>query len=79
MSNAPANASGSKYRPQSVLMSAKNVTGYLWHLFRVRIAATTSELRERALRRAERPPAMTDRSFGRLHRDVLKIEARRVL
>ena len=79
MSNAPANEFGSKYRPLPVLMHAKNVTAYLWRLFRVCIAATASELRERARQRAECNPAMTDESFGRLHRDVLKIEARRFL
>jgi hypothetical protein len=79
MSNAPANQLGSTHRPLSLLMPARDLTAYLWRLFRIWIAAIVGEHRERALWRAERHPAMMDRSFGRLHRDVLKIEARRVL
>jgi len=79
MNNAPANELGSTYRPLSVPVPAKNATACLCRLFRVCIAAAVSELRERAPQRAERHTSMTDRSFRRLHRDVLKIEARRLL
>jgi len=79
MSDASANEFGSKYRPLSVLIPTRNATACVWRLFRVCLAATASKLRERALQRAERHSPMTARSFGRLHRDVLKIEARRFL
>jgi len=79
MSNAPANELGSTHRPLSVLMPARDRTACLWRLFRVCIADAASELRERAVQRAERRSAAADSSFARLHRDVLKIEARRLL
>jgi hypothetical protein len=79
MSNAPANEFGSTYRPPSVLMPARDLAFRLWHLLRACIAAAAGELRERALQRAECRSAMADSSFSPLHRDVMKIEARRLL
>jgi hypothetical protein len=79
MSNAPANEFGSTYRPLSVLMSVRDLAFRLWRLLRACIAAAAGELRERALRRAECHSTMADGSFSRLHRDVMKIEARRLL
>jgi hypothetical protein len=79
MRNAPANEFGSTYRPLSVPLPVRGLTAYLWRLFRVCIATTASQLRERALQRADRHSAMADRSFSRLHGDVLTIEARRLL
>jgi len=79
MSNAPVNEFGSTYRRLSVVLPVRHLTAPLWRLFRVWVATTASQLRERTLRRAERHSATTDRSFSRLHRNVLKIEARRLL
>ena len=76
MSNAPANEFGS---PLSVLMLARDLTTSLRRPVRAWIAAAAGELRERALQRAERHSAMADSSSSQLHRDVLKIEARRLL
>ena len=76
MSNAPAKEFGS---PPSVLMLARDLMASLRRLVRAWIADAAEELRERALQRAERHSAMADSSFSRLHRDVLKIEARRLL
>jgi hypothetical protein len=78
MSNAPANEFGSTYRPLSVLMPARDLAFRLWRVLPACITAA-GELRERALQRAECHPAMADSSFSRLHRDVMKIEARRLL
>jgi hypothetical protein len=79
MSNAPANEFGSPYRPLSVLMPARYLAFRLWRILRARIAAAAGALRERALQRAEYHSATVDSSFSRLHRDVMKIEARRLL
>jgi len=79
MSDTPATEFGARYRRLSVLMPARDLTACLWRLFRIFIGDTASELRERAVQRAERRSAVADGSFGRLHRDVLKIEARRLL
>ena len=79
MSNAPANEFESTDRSLSVLMPARGLAFRLWHLLRACIAATAGALRERALQRAECHSAMADSSFSRLHRDVMKIEARRLL
>ena len=77
MSNAPANEFGSTYRPLSV--PAKDLVFRLWRILRACIAAAAGELRERALQRAECRSTMPDSSFSPLHRDVMKIEARRLL
>ena len=74
MSNAPANEFGSTHRPLSVLVLALR----LWRILCAYIAAA-AELRERALQWAASHSAMADSSFNRLHRDVMKIEARRLL
>ena len=79
MSNAPANEFGSTYRPLSVLMPARYLAFRLWRNFRSCIVAAAGELRERALRRAKYHSATVDNSFSRMHRDVMKIEARRLL
>jgi hypothetical protein len=79
MSNAPANEFGSTYRPLSVLMPPRDLAFRLWRLLRACIAAAAGELRERALQQGERHSTMADSSFSRLHRDVMKIEARRWL
>ena len=79
MSNAPANEFESTYRPVFVRMPASNLAFRLWRILRTRIAAAAGEFRERALQRAERYSAMSDSSFSRLHCDVMKIEARRLL
>jgi hypothetical protein len=79
MSNAPANEFGSTYRPLCVLMPARNLTFRLWRILLACIVAAAGELRERALQRAEYHSATVDSSFGRLHRDVTNIEARRLL
>ena len=78
MSDAPANELGSTYRPQSVLMPARDLAFRFWRVLRACIAAA-GELRERALQRIECQSAMADGSFSRLHRDVMKIRARRLL
>jgi hypothetical protein len=64
MSNAPANAFGSTYRPLSVLMPARVLAFRLWRLLRACVAAAAGELRERALQRAECHSAMADSSFS---------------
>jgi hypothetical protein len=79
MSNAPANEFGSTYRPLSFLLPARDLAFRLWRLLCACIAAAAGQLRERALKRAECHSAMADSSFSRLHRDVMKIEARRLL
>ena len=78
MSNAPANEFGSTYRALSVI-PARDLAFRLWRLLCACIAAAAGQLRERALKRAECHSAMADSSFSRLHRDVMKIEARRLL
>ena len=42
-------------------------------------ARRNATMRERALQRAECHSAMVDSSFSRLHREVMKIEGRRLL
>ena len=79
MSDAPANEFGSTYRPLSVLMPARDLALRLWRLLRACTEVAAKKLRERALRRAECHSVMADSSFGRLHQDVMKIEARRLL
>jgi hypothetical protein len=79
MSNAPANEFGSTYRPLFVRMPERDLAFRLWRILGACIAAAAGELRERALQRAECHSAMADSSFSRLHRDVMKIEARRLL
>jgi len=79
MSNAAANEFGSMYRSLSVLGLVGDLAFRLWRILRTRIAAAAGEFRERALQRAERYSAMSDSSFSRLHCDVMKIEARRLL
>jgi hypothetical protein len=79
MSNAPANDFESTYRPPSALLPAKDLTVRLLRLVRVCIATAADELREHALRRAEQPLPRADASFDRFHRDVLRVEARRLL
>jgi len=78
MSNAPASEFGSTDRPLSVLAPARDLALRLWRILGASIAAAP-DLHERALRRAELHSAMADTSFSRLHRDVMKIEARRLL
>ena len=77
MSNAP--EFGSRYRPLFVRMPARDLAFRLGRILRACIAAAAGKLRERALQRAECHSAMADSSFSRLHRDVMKIEARRLL
>jgi len=79
MSNAPANEFGSTVRTLSVLVPARDLVFRLWRTLRACIAAAAGELRERAMQRAECHSAMADSSLSRLHRDVMKIEARRLL
>ena len=79
MSNAPANEFGSTYRPLSVLMPATDLAFRLWCLLRTYIAVTAAELRRRARQRAECRSVMADSSFSPLRRDVMKVEARRLL
>ena len=77
--SAPANEFKSTHRSLSVLMPTRNLAFRLWRILHACIAAAAGEVRERALQRAERHSAMPDSSFSRLHRDVMKIEARRLL
>ena len=82
MSNAPARAFGSTPRPLSGLIRPKGLTVRVWRLASVVIEAAAVALRRRALRRAERQAAISalaDRSFSRLHPDVMRVEARRFL
>jgi len=59
-------------------MPTRDLAFRLWRILRACIAAA-AELRERALQRATCHSAMADSSFNQLHRDVMKIEARRLL
>jgi hypothetical protein len=82
MSNAPAREFGSTHRPSSGLIHPKGVTVRVWRLASVAIEVAAAELRRRALRRAEQQaamPAQADRSFSRLHPDVMRVEARHFL
>jgi hypothetical protein len=79
MSNAPVNDFGSTHRPLSVRVPARDLALRLWRIFRAYVAAAAADLRKRALQRAECHSAMADSSFNQLHRDVMKIEARRLL
>jgi hypothetical protein len=79
MRNAPVNEFGSTYRPLYVLTPARDLAFRLWRILRAVIAAAAGELCERALQRAEYQSAVADSSFSRLRRDVMKIEARRLL
>lgn len=79
MSNAPANEFGSTYRPPSIPMFGRDLAFRLWRILRACIASAAGELRERAPQRAECRSVMVDSSFSPLHRDVMKIEARRLL
>ncbi|HTO83289.1 MAG TPA: hypothetical protein VMQ73_13685 [Methylomirabilota bacterium] len=79
MSNAPINEYGSTVRTLSVLAPARDFVFRLWRALRACIAAAASELHERAVPRAEHHSAMADSSLSRLHRNVMKIEARRLL
>jgi hypothetical protein len=82
MSNVPAREFGSTHRPLSGPIRPKGLTVHVWRLASVAIGAAAAELRRRTLRRAERQAAMSalaDRSFSRLHPDVMRVEARRLL
>jgi hypothetical protein len=79
MNDAPANEFGSTQQPPSVLMPTRDLAFRLWRILHACIAVDADEMRKRALQQAERHSAMPDSSFSRLHRDVMKIEARRLL
>jgi hypothetical protein len=82
MRNAPAREFGSTHRPLSGLIHPKGLTVRAWRLASVADRGRGYGMRRRALRRAERHAAMSalaDRSFSRLHPDVMGVEARRLL
>ena len=79
MSNVPADAFGSTGLPLPAVPPAKRVAVRLWRLACACISAAADAWRERALRRMERGLAIADSSFSRASRDVMQIEARRLL
>jgi len=79
MSNVPGNGFGFTCRPRSALAPARDFVVRLYRLPHLAIEAARGDLRESALRRIERSSAARQSSCSRLDRDVMKIEARRLL
>lgn len=80
MNNAPAHEFGLTCLPLSTaLATAKRLAVRIRCLARACIAAAAGVCRECALRRIEPRLAVADSSFSRLGRDVMRIEARRLL